>query len=457
MDGLAANRKVIGRSIESVEPARRRPLTGCCARRAAPWSTTVTTLRRLMAAMYADPSASSSSRSIESFGGVLSIVSIGLSYVSALNSYLCNLRHDAPRDRRLRHRHGRPGQHEGVSRMRLPAVKVPALRGAFRERDPFRIGIVATAVTVLLGVLVTVLSTVQLGNVGATPPSWSTPAGCGSGSPSQVAGVDSGQGHRHPAGGEEGDRRLHRRQRHPASGRDTRADGQGGHPARHPLPRRRPDRSGRAARRPGPAGADRRCRSTCRTSSTRAPAAADELDSELLGQALGEMADTLRAAGPEFLPALQGIDRLSRVVAERVRTSSSRCCSSSRGVADQLSASSDDLLSLMRQTNLVVAELTARRSPDPPDAAQRREPVPDRRRRSSRDTRADVWAGPGQPRDACWSCCAPRTRRSAARCTRWRSARATWPTPPATDRGSSCSCPARTTAPYCAEGGSGCQ
>ena len=47
------------------------------------------TLRRLMG-MYASER-ELFSRSIESFGGVLSIVSIGLSYVSALNAYLCNL------------------------------------------------------------------------------------------------------------------------------------------------------------------------------------------------------------------------------------------------------------------------------------------------------------------------------------------------------------------------------
>jgi phospholipid/cholesterol/gamma-HCH transport system substrate-binding protein len=89
-------------------------------------------------------------------------------------------------------------------------------------------------------------------------------------------------------------------------------------------------------------------------------AAADKLDSALLGQALSTVADTLRASGPEFLPALEGVDRISRVVARRT-DQFGRLLTSSREVADQLAASSDDLIRLMRQTNLVVDELLERR------------------------------------------------------------------------------------------------
>lgn len=86
MDGLADNRKVIGRSIESV--SRLAATTDGLLREARrPLVDDLDTLRRLMG-MYASER-ELFSRSIESFGGVLSIVTISLSYVSAMNSYLC--------------------------------------------------------------------------------------------------------------------------------------------------------------------------------------------------------------------------------------------------------------------------------------------------------------------------------------------------------------------------------
>ena len=242
--------------------------------------------------------------------------------------------------------------------MRLPAVKLSALRGAFRERDPFRIGIVATAVTVLLGVLVTFLSTVQLGASGYTAELEHT-AGLRVGESVQVAGVDSGKVTGIELEGKkviveftvDSDIRL---------GRDTRAEVKvatllGTHYLDvDPIgPGELPDDRVPLAQTGVPFN--------LQDVIDKGTAAADELDSELLGQALSEVADTLRAAGPEFLPALQGIDRVSRVVAERSGQLTS-LLQSSRGVADQLSASSGDLLELMRQTNLVVAELTARRT-----------------------------------------------------------------------------------------------
>ena len=242
--------------------------------------------------------------------------------------------------------------------MRLPAVKLPALRGAFRERDPFRIGIVATVVTVLLGVLVTVLSTVQLGASGYTAELEHT-AGLRVGESVEVAGVDSGKVTGIRLEGKkvivdftvDSDIRL---------GRDTRAEVKvatllGTHYLDvDPIgPGELPDDRVPLAQTGVPFN--------LQDVIDKGTAAADERDSELLGQALSEVADTLRAAGPEFLPALQGIDRVSRVVAERSGQLKS-LLQSSRGVADQLSASSGDLLELMRQTNLVVAELTARRT-----------------------------------------------------------------------------------------------
>ncbi len=88
MDGLARNRKVFGRSLDSV--SRLAATTNSLlteARR--PIVSDLGSLRRL-AGMYAGEK-ELFSRSIDAFGGVLSIVSIGLSYVSAMNAYLCNL------------------------------------------------------------------------------------------------------------------------------------------------------------------------------------------------------------------------------------------------------------------------------------------------------------------------------------------------------------------------------
>ena len=45
---------------------------------------------------------------------------------------------------------------------------VPPLHRAFADRDPFRVGLLAIAGTVLLGILVTVVSTVSFGTTGYT-------------------------------------------------------------------------------------------------------------------------------------------------------------------------------------------------------------------------------------------------------------------------------------------------
>ncbi len=243
----------------------------------------------------------------------------------------------------------------------MRSVRLPrglaGFAGAFRSRDPFRIGIVALAGTVLLGVLVTMLSTLQLGASGYSAVLEHT-AGLRVGESVEVAGVDSGKvtGIRLDAKQVivdftvDSDIRL---------GRDTRAEVKvatllGTHYLDvDPIgPGELPDDRIPLAQTGVPFN--------LQDVIDKGTEAADKLDSKLLGQALSEVADTLRAAGPEFLPALRGVDRVSRVVAERSGQLKA-LLTSSRGVADQLSASSDDLLTLMRQTNLVVSELTARR------------------------------------------------------------------------------------------------
>lgn len=88
--------------------------------------------------------------------------------------------------------------------------------------------------------------------------------------------------------------------------------------------------------------------------------ALEELDPELLAEALTSMADTLGASSDEIGPALQGVARLSEVVANR-SDQAGDLLESARNVSDQLSDSSADIVELMSQTNLVVSEITARR------------------------------------------------------------------------------------------------
>jgi len=88
--------------------------------------------------------------------------------------------------------------------------------------------------------------------------------------------------------------------------------------------------------------------------------ALEELDPEVLAEALTAVAGTLGASKQEIGPALEGVARLSEVVATR-SDQAGELLTSARSVTDQLSESSEDLVTLMGQTNLVVSEVTARR------------------------------------------------------------------------------------------------
>ena len=242
--------------------------------------------------------------------------------------------------------------------MKLPSIPLRGANGkVFGNRDPFRIGIAAFVAMAVLGAFVVVISTVSFGTKGYTAFLPHT-AGLRVGESVQVAGVDSGEVRGIHLDGDKVlvDFTVDRSIR---LGRDTTAavkvstllgthyldiDPQG----------------------PGELSDDR-----VPLAQTSVPfnlqdvidkgtAAADKLDSALLGQALSTVADTLRASGPDFLPALEGVDRLSRVVSTRT-DQFGKLLTSSREVADQLAASSDDLIRLMRQTNLVVDELLRRR------------------------------------------------------------------------------------------------
>jgi len=86
----------------------------------------------------------------------------------------------------------------------------------------------------------------------------------------------------------------------------------------------------------------------------------EQLDPELLARALTETSKTLTATNDQIGPALTGIARLSEAVQSRSQQTG-ELLAAARGVTSQLSASSTDIVALMRKANLVIGEITARR------------------------------------------------------------------------------------------------
>ncbi|WP_370246768.1 MCE family protein [Nocardioides sp.] len=86
-----------------------------------------------------------------------------------------------------------------------------------------------------------------------------------------------------------------------------------------------------------------------------------ELDPVLLARALTQASRTLSASSDEIGPALEGVGRLSELVTTR-EGQTRDLLQAARSVSDQLDRSSDDLIGLMKATNLVVGEVTARRA-----------------------------------------------------------------------------------------------
>lgn len=87
----------------------------------------------------------------------------------------------------------------------------------------------------------------------------------------------------------------------------------------------------------------------------------EELDPVQLARALTAASETLSASGDEIGPALEGVARLSEVVSRR-SGQTGELLRAARKVTDQLADSSGDIVGLMKQTNLVVGEITARRA-----------------------------------------------------------------------------------------------
>jgi len=89
--------------------------------------------------------------------------------------------------------------------------------------------------------------------------------------------------------------------------------------------------------------------------------ALDNLDPALLAKALTTMSETAEATQEDFGPALQGIARVSEVIATRSGQAGD-LLEAARAVADQLSSSSTDILELMTTTTLVLDEIQTRRA-----------------------------------------------------------------------------------------------
>jgi len=86
----------------------------------------------------------------------------------------------------------------------------------------------------------------------------------------------------------------------------------------------------------------------------------EELDADKLAAALTAMSTSIEGSGDDLGAALTGVSRLSTMITDRSGQTTA-LLRAARSVTEQLSSSSDDILGLMRQTNLVLAEVTARR------------------------------------------------------------------------------------------------
>jgi len=86
----------------------------------------------------------------------------------------------------------------------------------------------------------------------------------------------------------------------------------------------------------------------------------EELDADKLAAALTAMSTSIEGSGDDLGAALTGVARLSTMITDRSGQTTD-LLRAARSVTEQLSSSSDDILGLMQQTNLVLAEVTARR------------------------------------------------------------------------------------------------
>lgn len=86
----------------------------------------------------------------------------------------------------------------------------------------------------------------------------------------------------------------------------------------------------------------------------------DDFDAEAIEQSLGQLAGTLDRSGDELAPALTGVRELSTLVATRSEDLGA-LLKAARQVTGQLNDSGGDLITLMRQADVILDVLRARR------------------------------------------------------------------------------------------------
>lgn len=84
------------------------------------------------------------------------------------------------------------------------------------------------------------------------------------------------------------------------------------------------------------------------------------LDPDLMARALSTIADIGEAAGPEVRPAIAGIADVSKVIATRTRQGAD-LLEAAKHLSAQLSDSTGDMVTLMKQSTLILNEINTRR------------------------------------------------------------------------------------------------
>jgi phospholipid/cholesterol/gamma-HCH transport system substrate-binding protein len=87
----------------------------------------------------------------------------------------------------------------------------------------------------------------------------------------------------------------------------------------------------------------------------------NEYDTKLLEKSLGEIATVLKQTGGEIKPALEGVGKLSNLIADR-SDDVGRLLTAANSVTKQLNASTGDILALMKASDLILDTLRTRRA-----------------------------------------------------------------------------------------------
>ncbi len=87
---------------------------------------------------------------------------------------------------------------------------------------------------------------------------------------------------------------------------------------------------------------------------------AEDLDVDTISSALNEVARAMTASSEEFLPALEGISSLSKVLARR-STEIGELLESTATFSEELAGNTDDITGLMKQSNTLLTQLLQRR------------------------------------------------------------------------------------------------